>query len=63
VSVDHPNIEARMAGRCISCGTEGVTDWLQVGRVIDPESGEFYGIDPESVHFPDKRRRLGRPQE
>ena len=63
VSVDHPDVQARMAGRCITCGTEGVTDWLTVGRVIDPETGEFYGVDPGSVHVPEKRYRLADPDE
>jgi hypothetical protein len=63
VGVDHPNIEARIAGQCIACGASGVTDWLVVGRVVDPDSGEFYGVDHESVHFPRKRTRLARPQE
>jgi hypothetical protein len=61
--VDHPNIEARMAGRCISCGTEGVTDWIAVGRVIDPNTGDFYGVEHESVHIPRKHQRLAEPQE
>ncbi|QGA83990.1 hypothetical protein [Halomicrobium sp. LC1Hm] len=61
--VDPPNIQARIAGRCIACGTEGVTDWLTVGRVIDPESGEFYGVVHDSVHIPEKRHRLADPQE
>jgi len=61
--VDHPNIEARIAGRCIACGTEGVTDWLTVGRVIDPESGEFYGVVHESIHIPADQRRVGDPEQ
>ncbi|WP_246986045.1 hypothetical protein [Halorientalis marina] len=63
VGVDHPDIEARFAGQCIQCGTSGVTDWLAVGRVIDPETGEFYGVVPESVHVPRKRTRLASPGE
>jgi hypothetical protein len=62
VGVDPPDIEARFAGRCIKCGTEGVTDWLTAGRVIDPESGEFYSVVPESVHIPEKRTRLATPE-
>jgi len=61
--VDYPNIEARIAGRCIACGTEGVTDWLTVGRVIDPESGEFHGVEHSSVHIPAKYRRLDDSEE
>jgi hypothetical protein len=56
--VDHPDIAARFAGQCIQCGTSGVTDWLVVGRVIDPGDGEFYSVVPESVHVPRKRTRL-----
>ncbi|WP_459192832.1 hypothetical protein [Halosimplex sp. J119] len=62
VGVDHPDIQARVAGRCITCGTEGVTGWITVGRVIDPVSGEFWPVDPTSVRVPDKRRRLARPE-
>ncbi|MFB6142482.1 MAG: hypothetical protein ABEJ30_03970 [Halorientalis sp.] len=58
VGVDPPDVAARFAGQCIACGTSGVTDWLTVGRVIDPESGEFYPVVPESVHVPRKRTRL-----
>jgi hypothetical protein len=61
VGVDHPNIEARVAGQCIACGASGVTDWLAVGRVIDPEMGEFSGVELETVHLPTigARRREG----
>ena len=58
VGVDHPNVEARIAGQCIGCGQSGVTDWLPVGRVIDPETGEFYSVTLESTHIPQKRLRL-----
>ncbi|GGN90788.1 MULTISPECIES: hypothetical protein [Haloarcula] len=60
VGVDHPDIEARIAGQCIACGASGITDWLTVGRVVDPKSGDFYGVVHESVHFPEKRTRLAR---
>ena len=59
VGVDYPDIEARIAGQCIACGESGVTDWLTVGRVVDPESGEFYGVVHESVHFPGKHAAEG----
>jgi len=62
VGVDYPDVEARFAGRCINCGETGVTDWLAVGRVIDPDDGEFYSVVPESVHIPRKRRRLATPR-
>jgi len=62
VGVDYPDVEARFAGRCIKCGTEGVTDWLPVGRVIDPGTGEFHPVVPESVHVPRKRARLATPE-
>ncbi|MFQ3319308.1 MAG: hypothetical protein ACI8UR_000958 [Natronomonas sp.] len=61
ISVDHPNIEGRIAGRCINCGTEGVTDWLTLGRVVDPEAGGFHAVDPTSVHIPEQRTRLATP--
>ncbi|MFC6974716.1 hypothetical protein ACFQL1_08510 [Halomicroarcula sp. GCM10025709] len=63
VGVDHPNIEARIAGQCIACGASGVTDWLVVGRVVDPDSGEFYGVVHDSVHFPAKHTRNARERE
>jgi hypothetical protein len=61
VGVDHPDIQTRIAGRCIHCDTEGVTGWLTVGRVVDPDSGEFYGVDHASVHVPGARVRLAKP--
>ena len=63
IGVDHPNIEGRIAGQCIECGESGVTDWLTLGRVNDPERGRFLGVDPESVHGPDRRRRIDSPEE
>jgi hypothetical protein len=53
VGVAPPDVDARFAGRCIQCGTEGVTGWLTVGRVVDPREGSFYGVDPESIHLVD----------
>ncbi|WP_254839528.1 hypothetical protein [Natronomonas marina] len=60
VGVDPPDVEGRIAGQCIACGESGVTDWLTLGRVVDPERGDFYAVDPTSVHVPERRRRLAR---
>jgi hypothetical protein len=49
VGVSSPDIEARIVGECIRCGTDGITDWVPVGRMSE---GEFYPVVPESVHFP-----------
>jgi hypothetical protein len=49
VSVDGRSIEVRVAGRCIRCGASGVTDWLELGRIVD---GCFRPVDPTSVHLP-----------
>ena len=56
VSVDGRSVEARVAGQCIHCGESGVTDWLELGRIVD---GRFRPVDPTSVHLPawDDRRR------
>ncbi|MFD1633256.1 hypothetical protein ACOZ4L_08680 [Haloplanus ruber] len=61
VSADGANVEGRIAGRCIQCGAEGVTDWLTLGRV-DPDTGEFRPVVPESVHLPGRRRRPAAPR-
>ena len=61
IGVDHPEIEGRIAGQCINCGESGVTDWLTLGRVVDPVDGEFYGVDTTSVHVPRRRTRLATP--
>lgn len=63
IGIDHPNVEGRIAGQCIECGESGVTDWLTLGRVVDPESGRFFAVDPSSVHVPERRRRLASPPE
>jgi hypothetical protein len=63
IGLDPPNIEGRIAGQCIECGESGVTDWLTLGRVVDPEAGDFLAVDPESVHVPGRRRRLASPPE
>jgi hypothetical protein len=55
--IDHRSIEGRIAGQCIECGESGVTDWITLGRV-DPKTGRFFGVDPGSVHVPNRRRRL-----
>lgn len=60
VGVDAGRVEGRIAGRCIRCGTAGVTGWLELGRA-DPETGEFRRVDPTSVHVPDRKRRLAVP--
>ncbi|MES3518495.1 MAG: hypothetical protein PPP58_12620 [Natronomonas sp.] len=62
IGVDYPNIEARIAGQCIACGASGVTDWLTLGRVVDPDDGQFFAVDPESTHIPERRRRLATPK-
>ncbi|CAI48665.1 uncharacterized protein NP_1148A [Natronomonas pharaonis DSM 2160] len=58
IGVDYPNVEGRIAGQCIACGESGVTDWLTLGRVVDPEEGTFSPVDTESVHIPRRRQRL-----
>lgn len=58
IGVDPPNIEARFAGRCITCGTEGTTGWLLLGRVANPPDGDFLGVDPERIHIPDRQITL-----
>jgi hypothetical protein len=50
VGVDALNVEARITGQCIVCGAQGVTGWLQIGR-IDPEIGEFRSIVPDSTIY------------
>lgn len=54
--VDFPNVEARIAGQCVTCGAQSVTGWLQMGRV-DPESGTFRAVVPDSVHRPHTTHR------
>ncbi|MFB6202149.1 MAG: hypothetical protein ABEI98_09085 [Halorhabdus sp.] len=54
VGVDGRNVEARIAGQCIQCGTNGITGWLMLGRV-DPDTGAFWCVDSEGVHVPNCR--------
>jgi hypothetical protein len=61
VSVDYPTVEARIAGQCIACGAEGVTDWLEPGRA-DPETGTFRSVEATSIHVPERRTRLASPE-
>nr|WP_122089938.1 hypothetical protein [Halalkalicoccus subterraneus] len=58
IGVDPPNIEARFTGRCITCGTEGTTGWLLLGRVVNPADGDFLGVDPDHIHIPDRQTTL-----
>jgi len=60
IGVDPPDVEARFAGRCIACGTEGTTDWLTLGRA-NPGEGAFRAVDPDSLHVPERRTRLANP--
>ena len=55
VSVDGRSIEARVAGQCIRCGESGVTDWLELGRIVD---GRFRPVDPTSVRRTTRSGRL-----
>lgn len=57
VSVDCGTVDGRIPGRCIRCDTEGVTDWLELGRA-DPETGTFRAVVPDSVHVLEPRTRL-----
>lgn len=61
VSTAFGRVEARVAGQCIACGESGITDWLELGQA-DPMTGEFRSVIPGSVHIPDRRRRLARPE-
>lgn len=61
VGADGANVQGRIAGRCIQCGEEGVTDWLTLGRV-DARTGEFSPVVPESVHLPRRRVRPETPR-
>lgn len=54
VSVDGRSVEARVAGQCIACGESGVTDWLELGRIVD---GRFRPVDPTSPQLPARRVR------
>jgi hypothetical protein len=54
VSADGRSVEARVAGRCIGCGASGVTDWLELGRIVD---GGFRPVDTASVHLPTRSDR------
>lgn len=51
VGVDRSNVEARIAGQCIVCGSDGVTGWLEMGSV-DPYTDDFRAVVPESIHRP-----------
>lgn len=61
VALAPPTIEARVAGRCITCGTEGVTGWLPMGRA-DPETGAFRAADLVGGQVPELRWRAARPR-
>jgi hypothetical protein len=56
VGVAMGDVQARIAGQCITCGTSGVTGWLTVGRVVDAADGSFYHVDPDSIHTPGVNR-------
>ncbi|MEF8841826.1 MAG: hypothetical protein V5A62_09415 [Haloarculaceae archaeon] len=58
VSVDGRSVDARVAGQCIACGTSGVTDWLELGRLVD---GRFRPVDPTSAHLPTRSSRRRPP--
>lgn len=58
IGVDPPNIEARFAGGCITCGTEGTTGWLLLDQVVNPADRDFLGVDPERIHIPNRQTTL-----
>ncbi|MBX0296779.1 hypothetical protein [Haloarcula nitratireducens] len=49
IGVDGDSVEARLAGRCIQCGSEEITPWLTLGRVIGAADREFYPVDQDAV--------------
>lgn len=51
IGIDHPNIEARFTGRCITCGMAGTTDWLVLGRMHTGEDTEFLSVDSNHIHI------------
>lgn len=61
VGVDWPDVEGRLAGRCVACGASGVTDWLTMGRV-DRDTGRFRPVAQSSVHVPRRRTTLATPE-
>jgi len=51
IGVDAMQIEARLAGRCIQCGTEGTTDWLMLGRMVETDELTFHPVDTDAVQL------------
>lgn len=51
ISVDWIRIEARLAGRCIQCGSEGTTGWLTLGRMVETDELRFHPVDADAVQI------------
>lgn len=49
IGVDGADVEARLAGRCIQCGNEGVSGWLTLGRMVDGSDRQFDAVDRGAV--------------
>lgn len=46
VGADGRTVDARLHGRCASCGDAGTTGWLPVGRIVD---GTFAPLAPGAI--------------
>jgi hypothetical protein len=51
IGVDSMRIEARLAGRCVECGTEGTTDWVTLGRIVETDELTFLPVDADAVQL------------
>ena len=61
IGVDSGNVEARLVGQCIQCGSEGTTDWIKLGRIVDAARQEFYKVDQDAVQLLSSTASTGRP--
>lgn len=55
VGVDARTVTARVAGRCLVCDRETVTDYLPVGRVVD---GTYRPLAEGTVRSPINQQRV-----
>lgn len=51
IGVDSGNVEAQLTGQCIQCSSEGTTDWVKLGRIINVAGQEFYPVDRNAAQL------------
>ncbi|MFC6823803.1 hypothetical protein [Halopelagius fulvigenes] len=63
IGVDAASVQARLSGRCIQCGTEGTTEWMTLGRIVERDERAFLPVDNDAVQALSQRSSNDEPDD